>query len=172
MDKYIDFKKFGKILYYFTGGLTLWILLIVFAPIIKSSEVYLLKTISEYIYFFFEPVCHQIPERSILLNSEPMAVCTRCFAIYFGALILLITILIQKKIYCKNPSWMILILIPTALDFILEKSSLYVDIPIIRFITGLLFGVAILYLILYSILDIKNENLTKQEIYYGKSEIN
>ena len=67
---------------------------------------------------------------------------------------------------------MISLSFPTAMDFILEKFGMYVNIPFVRIITGLLFGAAILYLILYSILDIKNENLTKQEIYYGKSEIN
>jgi len=172
MNTNINLKKNYKILYFLAGGSSLWILLIVSAPIFRSSEIFILKIISEDMYFFFEPVCHQIPERSILLNSEPMAVCTRCFAIYFGAFILLLIMIFQKKMYIINPSWMILLSLPTAIDFIMEKLGFYVDIPIIRFITGLFFGIGILYLILYSILDIKNENLTKQEIYYGKSEIN
>lgn len=32
----------------------------------------------------FMYLCHQIPERSFWLNSQPMAVCSRCFGIYAG----------------------------------------------------------------------------------------
>ena len=32
----------------------------------------------------FDQLCHQIPERSFVLNSQPMAVCSRCIGIYGG----------------------------------------------------------------------------------------
>jgi len=67
---------------------------------------------------------------------------------------------------------MILFSLPTAVDFVLEKFGLYVNIPFIRILTGLFFGVAIIYLILYSIWDIKNTKIIKREIKYGKSKIN
>ena len=172
MNLNIDLIKNRKQLYFLLGGMAFWLLLIVLGPIFKSSESNTLINISDYMYFFFEPVCHQIPERSILLYSESMTVCTRCFAIYFGAFIFLILIIVQKKRYYINPSWMIFFSLPTVIDFVLEKFGLYVNIPIIRVITGLIFGVAIIYLILYSILDAKNENKLKREICYGKSEIN
>ena len=67
---------------------------------------------------------------------------------------------------------MILISLPTIIDFVMEKFGLYGDIPLVRFITGLIFGIAIMYLILYSIIDVKSENFRNRKIYYGKSEIN
>jgi len=161
-----------KILFILAYGVTIWLILIILAPLFRSLEISIFKIVSEYMYFFFEPVCHQIPERSILLNSEPMAVCTRCFAIYFGAFIFLLFIIIQKKIYNLNPGWMIIFSLPAIIDFMLEKLGFYVNIPIIRVLTGLIFGVAIIHLILYSIWDIKRENLMKRDNYYGKSEIN
>ena len=164
-------KESRKILYFFTGGTAILLLLIVLAPFIKSSEIYLLTNFSDYIYFFFKPVCHQMSERSILLNNVSLAVCIRCFAIYLGVFFYLLLLIFQNKIQNINSGWLILISLSTALDFLLEKFGLYVDIPIVRFITGFMFGIAIIYLILYSLFDIKNKNLKKQEISYGESEV-
>ena len=59
---------------------------------------------------------------------------------------------------------MILISLPTIADFVAEKFGLYLDIPTLRFFTGIFFGVAVIYFILYSLLDIKKTNLPRQEI--------
>lgn len=37
------------------------------------------------IFAFFSKVCHQRPERSLMLFGEPVAVCIRCLGIYAGA---------------------------------------------------------------------------------------
>jgi uncharacterized membrane protein len=168
MDSIKILDKFLWILYFVTTGSIFWILLIVLAPVLKYSEI----SFAEYFYFLFEPVCHQIPERSMLINSEPMAVCTRCFAIYSGVLIFLLFTIIRKKIIYLNPNIVIIFLVPTIIDFLLEKFGLYVNVPEIRILTGLLFGMSIIYLILYSIIDLKNEHSTKRKVIYGKSEIN
>ncbi len=165
-------KNYQRIIYILTGGTVLWLLLIILAAILKSSDINLLNHISGYLYFLFEPVCHQIPERSLLINSEPLAVCTRCFAIYLGAFFILVLFVVWRKIHHINPNWVILFTVPTIMDFLLEKFGLYVNLPVVRFLTGLLFGASLIYLILYSILDIRNEYLTKWKFYYGKSEIN
>jgi uncharacterized membrane protein len=36
------------------------------------------------LYTLFDPVCHQIPERSFHLWHEPFAVCHRCTGLYLG----------------------------------------------------------------------------------------
>jgi uncharacterized membrane protein len=168
----MNLKEIQKILYLLTSGTAIWLLLIVLAPMFKSSDIYTLKSISNYVYFFYEPVCHQIPERAIRLNNEPLAVCTRCSAIYIGAFVFLLFSIFTKKMQNVNPGWMVLIFFPTVVDFVMEKIGFYVNIPTVRFITGLLFGVASTYLILYSLIDLKCKNINKQDIYYGKSEIN
>ena len=165
-------KEIQKILYLLTTGTMIWFFVIILAPIFKSSEIYTLKYISNYLYFFFEPVCHQITERSIIIINAPLAVCTRCFAIYVGLFIFLLFSIFVKKTQNVNPAWIIFISLPTAVDVVIEKFGFYVNIPIIRFITGLLFGVAITYLIIHSLLDLKSNNLNKQDNNYGKSEIN
>ena len=165
-------KRLQLNLYTLTSGIIIWLLLIVIAPILKASEIYLFNNISQYIYFLFEPVCHQIPERSLFLNSEPLAVCTRCFAIYFGVFLFLVFTLIRKKLIYVNPNIVILFSVPTVIDFLLEKFGLYMNFTEIRIATGLFFGTSIIYLILYSIMDTKNEYLKKRNVFYGKSEIN
>lgn len=168
MIPYKNTKNLQRILYVLTSGTLVWLLLIILAPIFKSSG----NSISKYLYFIFEPACHQIPERSLFINSEPLAVCTRCFATYFGVFLFLIFTLIRKKTIRINPNIVILFSVPTIIDFLLEKFGLYVNISEIRIVTGLMFGASIIYLILYSIMDIKNEYLNKRKLNYGKSEIN
>lgn len=36
---------------------------------------------------FYAPLCHQMPERSIALHGEPMAVCARCAGLYLGGVL-------------------------------------------------------------------------------------
>ena len=172
MITYKNAKNLQRIMYVLTSGTILWLLLIIMAPILKSSDINSLNHISGYLYFLFEPVCHQIPERSLFLSSEPLAVCTRCFAIYFVAFLILVFFVAQKKIHHINPNWVILFTVPTIMDFLMEKFGLYINLPVVRILTGLIFGASLIYLILYSIMDIKNEYLTKWKFYYGKSEIN
>lgn len=156
-----------RILYLLTTGSLLWILVIVLAPVFKSVG----NEASEYFYFIFEPVCHQIPERSLFINSEPMAVCTRCFAIYSGAFLYLLFTSIRKRITYINANKLIYFVVPTIVDFLLEKFGLYTNFREIRILTGLFLGVSIIYLILCSIFDVKNKYKIKQKFIYGKSKI-
>lgn len=53
------------------------------APAWLASHGYLLTMAA--IFAFFSKVCHQRPERSIVLFGAPVAVCVRCLGIYAGA---------------------------------------------------------------------------------------
>jgi uncharacterized membrane protein len=37
---------------------------------------------SLWVYHFFDPLCHQLPERSFSVHEYQMAVCSRCLGIY------------------------------------------------------------------------------------------
>src|ERR1041385_8256533 len=58
-----------------------WVVLIVGAPLAKAGG---LISISSPLYHFFSFICHQIPERSLHIEGEQLAVCSRCFGVYFG----------------------------------------------------------------------------------------
>jgi len=63
-------------------GATVWCLAIIAAPAYHLTP----------IYVFFSAVCHQLPARSWHLHGEPLAVCIRCTAIYYGFLAGLLTL--------------------------------------------------------------------------------
>ena len=149
-----------------------WIFIILVAPIMRSSQITFLNNISEYIYFIFEPVCHQIPERSISINSEPLAVCSRCFAAYVGGFLLILLVTLKKKPIYFNLNMVFFLFTPAVIDFLFEQFGLYSDIQVIRMITGFLLGVSISYLIVFSITDSQNIYLIKWKLNNGKPEIN
>jgi uncharacterized membrane protein len=39
------------------------------------------------IYAFYGEICHQIGDRSLHVAGRPLAVCARCFSVYYGFLI-------------------------------------------------------------------------------------
>ena len=162
----------SMILRFLLSASMMWIFIILVAPIMRSSEITFLNSISEYIYFIFEPVCHQIPERSISINSEPLAVCSRCFAAYVGGFLIILLVVLKKKPIHFNLNWVLFLCAPAVIDFVLEKFGIYSDIRVIRMITGFLLGVSISYLIVFSITDSQNIYLIKWKLENGKPEIN
>ena len=155
-----------------TIGALIWHILIILAPILKSTNLLFLNKLSEYFYFLFEPVCHQILERSILIDSEPMAVCSRCFSIYLGSLSILVYALLKKETFKINLYTVSAFCLPALIDFVFGKFGVYNDSEITRILTGLPLGAGIMFLILFSLSDIKNYKSTKWKVTHGKSEIN
>jgi uncharacterized membrane protein len=67
------------------GGATLWCCALVMAPAFAAWEG-APSWIASTLYRFFDPVCHQIDDRSFHLFGSPLAVCSRCASIYFAFL--------------------------------------------------------------------------------------
>jgi uncharacterized membrane protein len=95
------------------------------------------------IYLAFSQLCHQIPERSLMLNGSPMAVCSRCAGIYYGDLVLLLGYPFLCRMYRRiqpTVKWLCLAALLMAVDFIIEKTGIFQPGNWIRFFTGLFFG--------------------------------
>jgi uncharacterized membrane protein len=140
-------------------GLTMWIVGIVVTPLLAASEGLFGQKIASFAYFFYQPVCHQIHERSLLLEGYMFAVCVRCFSFYLGGLLTTVIYLFKDKIQMLKISRYILLVAPAVLDFGLEKFNLYPNIFVLRFLTGLLLGFAIFHLLFVSL----STNQAKQE---------
>ncbi|MBN1274424.1 MAG: DUF2085 domain-containing protein [Candidatus Aminicenantes bacterium] len=61
-------------------GIFIWLSAIFLAPYLKSRH----SVWNVLLYAVFSSVCHQIPGRSFHIFGFPLAVCARCFGIYFG----------------------------------------------------------------------------------------
>lgn len=106
----------------------------------------------EFGHSLFSHLCHQKSERCFTLGASHLAVCSRCFGIYFGmtggcAIVWLQT----NKIFTLNP-WMGMILgisaIVNLLDFGFEWFGFYQNAIWTRALLGLLLGMSLVLFVL------------------------
>ena len=103
-------------------GATIWCLLIVAAPLLRSPALYLL----------FSRICHQQTARSWHIFGEPFAACIRCTSIYLG---FLFGALLKAHPNSKRLETALGI---TAAEFIIAR--LLLDSPWLRAPSGILLG--------------------------------
>ncbi len=143
-------------------------MLIILAP-------YLLHSKSKYglfIYFIFSPLCHQIPEKSFYLFGFPLAVCSRCTGIYLGFLIgTLIYPFFRNLGNSKLPSPKVFILfsLPMMVDVGGNFFNLWTSLNILRFITGIIWGVILLFYLIPGIVDL-SRLIVKPKVHLVKLE--
>jgi uncharacterized membrane protein len=129
--------------------------LIIAAPVLASHSFHRAAAI---IYFFFCPICHQIPERSFMLFGNSLAVCHRCAGMYLG--MLLGSFLANYSIHPSVNSRRFLVLgaiTPILFDVLAPCAGLWTNTAFTRFITGLLFGTLISSLLVRGVSEIVQE---------------
>ncbi len=143
--------------------LIFWTGTILLAPFLITSDIHVFNYLGSIIYFFIDPVCHQLPERSLFFNSIPMPVCARCFSIYLSGVFVFLWQLSLKKRDNWSLKVYILIAIPIILEIISEKIGLYHNWLEIRMLSGVLSGTIIFKLIIesYIRLDPKESLITE-----------
>ncbi|HTH38746.1 MAG TPA: DUF2085 domain-containing protein [Pyrinomonadaceae bacterium] len=133
---------------------SLWVAAIVLGPVSRTGG----WGIDAPIYSFFSYICHQLPERSFHFGAEPLAVCSRCFGVYFGLLAGLIVYPLWRKIDDIEPLpriWLILSMIPIAIDWSLTVFGIWENTHLSRFITGLILGAACATYIVPALVEIR-----------------
>ena len=142
-----------------------WVGLIVVAPLLSSNG---FSSGSTPLYSFFSYICHQIPDRSLHLAGHQLAVCSRCFGVYFG---LLAGILIYPlwrsvdEIESIPRFWLFLSLIPIAIDWSLTVFGIWENTQVSRFVTGLILGAACATYMVPALVEIvRNFSLVRREV--------
>jgi len=65
----------------------------------------------------YASVCHQKAERTLTLLGEPMAVCSRCAGLYFGAAVaVFLAAWMPRVLWWPHRFWFFAALLPTAID--------------------------------------------------------
>ena len=149
-DLIVKYRLRRNVVIFIILGLVLWLVGIFVTPILATSNWSWGQKISAFMYFFYKPVCHQISERSFLLNGHTLAVCVRCFSFYLGGLLVTSIYIFKDKIYMWTITSYIFFVLPALLDFLLEKIDFYTNIGGLRLLTGLLLGIAFFQLLLLS----------------------
>jgi uncharacterized membrane protein len=116
--------------------------LVVAAPWLAHRD----SWVAALLYAVFDPVCHQIAERSFHLWNEPLAVCHRCSGLYLGFALGIASWPAFPTAAARllaRPRWIVACSTPLAIDAVLLLNT-----PASRFGTGLLaaFPVALLAL--------------------------
>jgi uncharacterized membrane protein len=102
--------------------------------------------IAEHSYSIFSGLCHQLSERSIHLFGHKLAVCARCSGVYFGMLLSTIAYPLLKGLDNRRiPAKYVIVgsVLPLALDGVTQLTGFRESSNLLRFGTGLVFGLAI-----------------------------
>jgi uncharacterized membrane protein len=128
--------------------------LIVAAPLLLSSGH---TALALPIYEAFSYLCHQLPERSLHLEGQKLAVCSRCTGLYFGfALSVLLYPLARslKRVDTPRLRWLLLATVPVILDWSLTFLGLWKNTHLSRFLTGALFSVVAAVYVVPGLIDL------------------
>jgi len=84
--------------------------------------------------------CHGITERCFVINGKPMKICARCFGSTIGHVVSIIVLVLGKL-----PPWYIscILIVPVAIDGLIQNYLKIMSNNIRRFLTGLLGGFGI-----------------------------
>jgi len=106
----------------------------------NDAEIALIDSgFARFFYHAGDANCHQHTDRSFFLNDNQMPFCSRCTAIFFGlGLGVFILIFLSLEL---NIIWIILGLVPMALDGGIQLLTDYESNNPLRFITGCLAGI-------------------------------
>ncbi|HVG33513.1 MAG TPA: DUF2085 domain-containing protein [Pyrinomonadaceae bacterium] len=129
-------------------------LLIVAAPLLLASGH---TALALPIYEAFSYLCHQLPERSLHLEGQKLAVCSRCTGLYFGfALSVLLYPLARslKRVDTPRLRWLLLAAVPVILDWGLTVLGLWENTHLSRFLTGALFSVVAAVYVVPGLVDL------------------
>lgn len=128
-------------------------LALVIAPLMVQSGILFLNYLGIIIYFLADPVCHQLPNRSIFINELPMPACARCFAIYLGGFFVFILVWIKQS-YKRWPKWVYCVAaILFIIEILMEHLNFYHNLFELRLLSGFILGILIFRIILETVVN-------------------
>jgi uncharacterized membrane protein len=139
------------------AGASLWMVLLLAPPWLASREL----PFSDASYACFASLCHQLPERSFQVWGNPVAVCARCFGLYFGfwaGLLLIPTLKTFARHFLAHPRLLILFGLPMAIDLLLSNSATS------RFVSGTVASFPVALLVWVAVESLQLRPLLKREV--------
>ncbi len=150
-----EYDRQAKLVWGITLTLTLVWLVLILAPAVLHQLNH--HTVGSSIFSFFGALCHQMPERSFHIGEHQLAVCSRCFGVYFGLVAGLLAYPMWRRIDDIEPlprKWLLLSIVPMGIDWSLTIFDIWENNHASRFITGLILGVACSTYILPALVEI------------------
>ncbi len=141
--------------------LLVWLTLIWAAPLLVSAPSAILQYMGSAVYFFMDPVCHQLPQRSLHIAGLPMPVCGRCFFIYLGGTITVGVAVLRNKISAWPRGIYAILFFVIVIAFVINKVFLQTECAYLRYGAGLLLGI-VLFRLLTETLAVKEISNKKE----------
>lgn len=135
------------------AGAFVYLALIFAAPLAEASGH---RAVSWTLYRAFAPLCHQIAERSFYVAGHPLAVCARCAGVYAGfAVCLLLYPLVRalRRTDAPRRGWLVVIMVPTAVDFLINFTGLWHNTHASRALTGAWLGAGAVFFVVPGLVD-------------------
>ncbi len=132
------------------GATVFWCAAILLAPVLAVTKGGV-SSCTGVLYAFFSPVCHQIGHRSFHVFGEPLAVCSRCSAIYLGFLLGAVVYPFFRSIDrpVTPPRWLVILaVLPMVLDVLPGMVGLHTVTLTSRVVTGGIFGIILPFVVL------------------------
>lgn len=100
-----------------------------------------LDTLARPIYFALHLICAQIPSHSFYIFDHPLGMCERNFSIYASMFVGSLLFVLSKRRLPGIPWWLwALTLVPIALDGFTQMFGWRESTPLLRVLTGTIFG--------------------------------
>jgi uncharacterized membrane protein len=143
--------------------------LIVLAPLALAHGKFFLALS---IYQGFSLACHQLPARSFFIENYPLAVCARCAGLYTGfAMSALVYPLARdvRKTIAPSRVWLILAVMPLAIDWALGFFGIWRNTHVSRFATGAFLGAVSVFYVMPGLVDLSRINLRSLRARFSSS---
>ncbi len=129
----------------------LLVVLVTLPPFVGASTRSLIMT-------GFSSVCHQLPDRSPHIDGVALAVCHRCYGIYWGLFLAVIAFLVMHRwdawLYRRAPMVLVMSLVPAGIDWLGDIFGVWANTPHSRLFTGMVFGIVAGYYVARGVVEI------------------
>lgn len=131
-----------------------WLALILAPPLLAALG---LASAGNSIFSFFGYICHQMPDRSFHIDGSQVAVCSRCFGVYFGLIAGVLAYPLWRWVEDIEPLsriWLFAAMVPIGVDWSLTMFGIWENTHLTRFVTGMILGAACATYILPALVEI------------------
>jgi len=154
LTQYLPLMNLSRVTYLgAVVSVSIWCAAFLAAPLfVEWSGAWL--PVSELLYKFFHPICHQLEGRSFTLFGEPFAVCARCSSIYIGFLAGTLAFpFLRRQIRMSSRTLLVMAGLPMLLDVVGGMFGVHEVTILTRSITGAFFGLTLPFIVLPVLMD-------------------
>lgn len=141
-------EEIGNLIFYVCFFLVLlYTLLVVLSPLLIQMDKGVLLGMGAVSYIFNVLMCHQLPQRSLLLFGEHMPLCSRDTGLFFGVVVACFLSFISSKLpsFLKLPHLSAISILLLGVDGVLQFFGVWESTNAVRLATGLAAGFSIAY---------------------------